>query len=127
MSNETQAIIIFGVAVMLTVVSLIISQVYQDRNKDILSSGFMGLSVVFGFVALVSSICVICMIWPQSQPRASQQTKALQDIRSGANDEELKRKYGYSLAVIAAMRATVSRESDKQTDNLGIETGIPEF
>lgn len=59
--------------------------------------------------------------------RASQQTKALQDIRSGANDEELKRKYGYSPAVIAAMRATVSRESDKQTDNLGIETGIPEF
>lgn len=59
--------------------------------------------------------------------RASQQAKALQDIRNGANDEELKRKYGYPPAVIAAMRATVSRESDKQADNLGIETGTPKF
>lgn len=59
--------------------------------------------------------------------RASQQAKALQDIRRGASDEELKRKYGYSAAVIQAMRATVSRESDKQADNLGIETGIPKF
>lgn len=66
MNNELQAIIIFAVAVVLTVASLIISQVYQDRDKDILSSGFMGLAVVFGFVALVSSICVICTIWPQS-------------------------------------------------------------
>lgn len=59
--------------------------------------------------------------------RASRQAKALQDIRMHASDEELKHKYGYSPAVIAAMRATVSRESDKQADNLGIETGIPKF
>lgn len=59
--------------------------------------------------------------------RASQQAKALQDIRSGANDEELKRKYGYSAAVIQAMRATVSRESAKQADNLDMEAEGPEF
>lgn len=59
--------------------------------------------------------------------RASQQAKALQDIRHDATDEELKRKYGYPPAVIQTMRATVSRESDKQVDNLGIVTGIPEF
>ena len=59
--------------------------------------------------------------------RASQQTKALQDIRHGATDEELKRKYGYPPAVIQAMRATVSRESDKQADNLDIEAEGPEF
>lgn len=66
MSTMIQAIIIFGVAVVLTVASLIISQVFQDRDKDILSSGFMGLTVLFGFVVLASAICVICMIWPQS-------------------------------------------------------------
>lgn len=59
--------------------------------------------------------------------RASQQAKALQDIRSGANDEELKRKYGYSPAVIQVMRAIVSRESDKQADNVDIEAEEPEF
>lgn len=59
--------------------------------------------------------------------RASQQAKALQDIRSGANDEELKRKYGYSPAVIAAMRATVSRELHQQNDNLTIDEEGPEF
>ena len=53
--------------------------------------------------------------------RASQQAKALQDIRLGASNEELKRKYGYPPAVIQAMRVTVSRESDKQADNLEIE------
>ena len=59
--------------------------------------------------------------------RASQQAKALQDIRSGANDEELKRKYGYSPAVIQAMRATVSRELHQQNDNLDSDTEGPEF
>ena len=42
--------------------------------------------------------------------RASQQAKALQDIRNHASDEEVKRKYGYPPAVIQAMRETVSRE-----------------
>ena len=59
--------------------------------------------------------------------RASQQAKALQDIRQDATDEELKRKYGYPPAVIQAMRATVSRESDKQADNVDIEAEGPEF
>lgn len=66
MNTTIQAIIIFGVAVVLTVASLIISQVFQDRDKDILSSGFMGLTVLFGFVVLASAICVIGTIWPQS-------------------------------------------------------------
>lgn len=66
MNTTIQAIIIFGVAVVLTVASLIISQVFQDRDKDILSSGFMGLTVLFGFVVLASAICVIDTIWPQS-------------------------------------------------------------
>lgn len=59
--------------------------------------------------------------------RASQQAKALQDIRHGATDEELKRKYGYSPAVIAAMRATVSRELHQQKDNLNLDVEGPEF
>lgn len=59
--------------------------------------------------------------------RASQQAKALQDIRSGANDEELKRKYGYSQAVIQAMRETVSRELHQQADNLDSDMEGPEF
>ena len=59
--------------------------------------------------------------------RASQQAKALQDIRQDASDEELKRKYGYSQAVIAAMRETVSRESKKQSDNLDLDMEGPEF
>lgn len=66
MNTTIQAIITFGVAVVLTVASLIISQVFQDRDKDILSSGFMGLTVLFGFVVLASAICVIGTIWPQS-------------------------------------------------------------
>lgn len=59
--------------------------------------------------------------------RASQQAKALQDIRQDASDEELKRKYGYSPAVIQAMRAIVSRESDERADNVNIEAEEPEF
>lgn len=59
--------------------------------------------------------------------RASQQAKALQDIRQDASDEELKRKYGYSPAVIQAMRETVSRESRQQADNLNIDEEGPEF
>ena len=59
--------------------------------------------------------------------RASQQTKALQDIRQNASDEELKRKYGYPPAVIQAMRATVSRELHQQNDTLTIDEEGPEF
>ena len=59
--------------------------------------------------------------------RASQQAKALQDIRQNASDEELKRKYGYSQAVIQAMRETVSRESKKQSDNLDLDMEGSEF
>lgn len=59
--------------------------------------------------------------------RASQQAKALQDIRNHASDEELKRKYGYSSAVIQAMRAMVSRELHQQKDNLDSDTEGPEF
>ena len=59
--------------------------------------------------------------------RASQQKKALQDIRRHASDEELQRKYGYSPAVVAAMRATVSRELHQQTDNLDSDMEGPEF
>lgn len=59
--------------------------------------------------------------------RAGQQAKALQDIRQHASDEELKRKYGYSQAVIAAMRETVSRELHQQADNLDIDEEGSEF
>lgn len=59
--------------------------------------------------------------------RASQQAKALQDIRRHASDEELKRKYGYSQAVIAAMREAVSRELHQQADNLDSDMEGPEF
>ena len=59
--------------------------------------------------------------------RASQQAKALQDIRNGASDEELKRKYGYSQAVIQTMRETVSRESKKQSDTLDLDMEGLEF
>ena len=59
--------------------------------------------------------------------RASQQAKALQDIRQHASDEELKRKYGYSQTVIQAMRETVSRESHQQKDNLDLDMEGPEF
>lgn len=66
MNATIQAIIIFAVAIVLTVASLIIAQVYQDRDKDILASGFMGLAVVLGLMVLVSAVCVIGTIWPQS-------------------------------------------------------------
>ena len=59
--------------------------------------------------------------------RASQQAKALQDIRQHASDEELKRRYGYSQAVIQAMRETVSRELKQRKDNLAIDEEGPEF
>ena len=59
--------------------------------------------------------------------RASQQAKALQDIRQHASDEELKRKYGYSQAVIQAMRAMVSSESKKQSGTLDLDMEGPEF
>lgn len=59
--------------------------------------------------------------------RASQQAKALQDIRQHASDEELKRKYGYSPAVITAMREAVSRESKNQSDTLDLDMEGPEF
>lgn len=59
--------------------------------------------------------------------RASQQAKALQDIRQDATDEELKRRYGYSQAVIQAMRETVSRELHQQADNLDSDMEGPEF
>lgn len=65
MNATIQAIIIFAVAIVLTVASLIIAQVYQDRDKDILASGFMGLAVVLGLMVLVSAVCVIGTIWPQ--------------------------------------------------------------
>ncbi|MCT6836363.1 MAG: hypothetical protein M3036_01750 [Bifidobacteriales bacterium] len=59
--------------------------------------------------------------------RARQQAKALQDIRHNASDEELKRKYGYSQAVIQAMRATVSRELNQQAGSIDIDMEGPEF
>ena len=59
--------------------------------------------------------------------RASQQAKALQDIRNHASDEELKRKYGYSQAVIQAMRETVSRELRQQAASIEIDMEGPEF
>ena len=59
--------------------------------------------------------------------RASQQAKALQDIRRHASDEEMKRRYGYSQAVIAAMRETVSRELNQQKDNLDSDVEGLEF
>lgn len=59
--------------------------------------------------------------------RASQQAKALQDIRQDASDEELKRRYGYSQAVIQAMRAMVSRELRQQASTIDIDMEGPEF
>ena len=59
--------------------------------------------------------------------RASQQVKALQDIRQDASDEELKRKYGYSQAVIQAMRETVSRELNQKASTIDIDMEGPEF
>lgn len=59
--------------------------------------------------------------------RASQQAKALQDIRRGASDEELKRRYGYSPAVIQAMRAMASRELHQQSSSIDNDMEGPEF
>ena len=59
--------------------------------------------------------------------RSSKQAKALQDIRNHASDEELKRKYGYSQAVIQAMRETVSRELHQRNDNLDLDMEGPGF
>ena len=46
--------------------------------------------------------------------RATRQAKALQAIREGADDEQIRRKYGYPRAVIQAMRNTISREAASQ-------------
>ena len=53
--------------------------------------------------------------------RASQQAKALADIREGATDQDITRKYGYGQAVINAMRATISKEQDTAADQEGPE------
>ena len=46
--------------------------------------------------------------------RATQQAKALQAIREGADDEQIRRKYGYPQAVIQAMRTTIVKEAAHQ-------------
>lgn len=46
--------------------------------------------------------------------RASQQAKALQAIRDGADDEQIRRQYGYPQTVIQAMRDTISHETASQ-------------
>lgn len=46
--------------------------------------------------------------------RASRQAKALQAIRDGATDEQIRRQYGYPQAVIQAMRATIAKEATSQ-------------
>lgn len=46
--------------------------------------------------------------------RASRQAKALQAIREGADDEQIRRQYGYPQTVIQAMRDTISREAASQ-------------
>ena len=53
--------------------------------------------------------------------RASQQAKAMADIRDGATDQDITRKYGYARPVINAMRATISRETNIDTDQEGPE------
>ena len=53
--------------------------------------------------------------------RASQQAKALADIREGATDQDITRRYGYGKAVINAMRATISRETNIDVDKEGPE------
>lgn len=58
--------------------------------------------------------------------RASQQAKALADIREGATDQDITRRYGYGKAVINAMRATISRETNLDTD-IDIDKEGPEF
>lgn len=54
--------------------------------------------------------------------RASRQAKALADLRDGATDQDITRRYGYGQAVINAMRATISRET-----NIDIDKEGPEF
>ena len=46
--------------------------------------------------------------------RATRQAKALQAIREGATDEQMRRRYGYPQTVIQAMRDTISREAVSQ-------------
>lgn len=46
--------------------------------------------------------------------RQSRQAHALQDIRDGADDETIRRKYGYSPAVTQAMRDTIRSEATMQ-------------
>lgn len=53
--------------------------------------------------------------------RASQQAKALADLREGSTDQDITRKYGYGRPVINAMRATISREQDTCIDQEGPE------
>ena len=53
--------------------------------------------------------------------RASRQAKAMADIRKGDTDQDITRKYGYGRPVINAMRATISKEQDTDTDQEGPE------
>lgn len=53
--------------------------------------------------------------------RASRQAKALADLREGATDQDITRRYGYGQAVINAMRATIRKEQDTATDKEGPE------
>lgn len=53
--------------------------------------------------------------------RASQQAKAMADIREGATDQDITRKYGYGRPVINTMRATIRKEQDTATDQEGPE------
>ncbi|MCT6836470.1 MAG: hypothetical protein M3036_02295 [Bifidobacteriales bacterium] len=46
--------------------------------------------------------------------RATRQAKALQAIREGADDEQMRRQYGYPQAVIQAMRTTIAKEAAHQ-------------
>ena len=46
--------------------------------------------------------------------RARQQAKALQAIREGADDEQIRRRYGYPQTVIQAMRTTIATEAAHQ-------------
>lgn len=53
--------------------------------------------------------------------RASQQAKAMADIRDGATDQDITRRYGYGRPVINAMRAIIRKEQDTATDQEGPE------
>ena len=52
---------------------------------------------------------------------ASRQAKALADLREGATDQDITRKYGYGRPVINAMRATIGRETNIDIDKEGAE------